>query len=394
MAETTRGKNKNLIESGNPRLLKKPVKDGSEYSLYLEYQIGYNRENGSSIRKKESLSLYILASPRTPVERQKNKETLDLARKIRFEREQEFLEDKEGYRLKKDKTVNFYDYYQAYINNYTKKDIRIIEMGLRDFKAFTAQEYPQYAQRIEPKQITKDMMIKFTRFLTNKHRGTGISSVYRRFKKIINYGIEQGVFAQNPCKGVTVASNEDMLMKEVLSAKEMKQLFACHYEGENPNIRRAFAMTCLGGIRYCDVKELTYGEVDYENKTIKFRQDKTVNHSKKSGVVIPLTDTMMALIGERPEDAKDDTLIFPLPSSTMCLKALRHWTKRAGIKKHITWHCGRHSFGTQLLNNGANVKVVADLLGHSSLKYVEVYVRAVDEEKKKALNSLPKLDIL
>ena len=35
-----------------------------------------------------------------------------------------------------------------------------------------------------------------------------------------------------------------------------------------------------------------------------------------------------------------------------------------------------------------------DLLGHSSLKYVEVYVRAVDEEKKKALNSLPKLDIL
>ena len=46
------------------------------------------------------------------------------------------------------------------------------------------------------------------------------------------------------------------------------------------------------------------------------------------------------------------------------------------------------------MNKGSNIKVVADLLGHSSLKYVEVYVRAVDEEKKKALNSLPKLDIL
>lgn len=389
----TRGKNKDLLESGNPRLLRKPVKDGNEYSLYLEYQIGYNHDNGTSIRRKESLSLYLVASPRTPVERQKNKETLDLAKKIRFEREQEFLEDKEGYRLKKDKTVNFYDYYQAYVDNYTKKDIRVIEMGLRDFKAFTAQGYPQYAQRIEPKQITKDMMIKFTQFLTKKHRGTGISSVYRRFKKIINYGIDHGVFTQNPCKGVTVAPNDDMLVKEILSEKEMKQLFACHYEGENPIIRRAFAMTCLGGIRYCDVKRLTYGEVDYENALIKFRQNKTINHSKRSGAVINLTDITLAIIGPRPEDAKNDTLIFPLPSSTMCLKALRHWTKRAGITKHITWHCGRHSFGTILLNKGSNVKVVADLLGHSSLKYVEVYVRAVDEEKKKALNSLPKIDI-
>ena len=62
--------------------------------------------------------------------------------------------------------------------------------------------------------------------------------------------------------------------------------------------------------------------------------------------------------------------------------------------KHITWHCGRHSFGTQLLNNGANIKVVSSLLGHSSLRFTEIYVRAVDEEKKKAINSMPSIDIL
>ena len=47
-----------LVEAGNPRLLKKLVKNDTEYSLYLEYQMGYNRDNGTSIRKKESLSLY------------------------------------------------------------------------------------------------------------------------------------------------------------------------------------------------------------------------------------------------------------------------------------------------------------------------------------------------
>ena len=88
-----------------------------------------------------------------------------------------------------------------------------------------------------------------------------------------------------------------------------------------------------------------------------------------------------------------DNLIFELPSHTMCLKALRRWCAKAGIDKHITWHCGRHSFATNLLENGANVKVVADLLGHSGLSYVERYVRALDESKKRALNSLPAIDI-
>ena len=101
MAEE-RGKNKNLIERGNPRLLRKLVKNGTEYSLYLEYQMGYNRDNGTSIRKKESLSLYVMVAPRTSIQRQQVKETIELARKIRFEREQQFLENREGYRLKKE----------------------------------------------------------------------------------------------------------------------------------------------------------------------------------------------------------------------------------------------------------------------------------------------------
>ena len=75
----------------------------------------------------------------------------------------------------------------------------------------------------------------------------------------------------------------------------------------------------------------------------------------------------------------------------MCLKALGRWCKRAGIDKHITWHCGRHSFAVNILNNGANIKTVASLLGHSGLKHTEKYTRAVDELKKNAINSLPEL---
>lgn len=388
-----RGKNKNLIEAGNPRLLKRAIKDGAEYSLYLEYNYGYNHETGSTIRRVEKLSLTVMASPRKAIDKQRNKETVELAKRIRYERSQEFLERKEGYRLRKDQSVNFLTFFEAYIKQYNKKDVRVIEMALRDFKRFLTEHYPYYQQRIEPRQMTKQMMEHFAKYLTENHRGTGVASVYRRFKKVVNYGVAEGIFTDSPCKGVTVDNKEDMLVKDILSAEEMKQLFATHYDRENPIIRRAFAMTCLSGIRYCDLKVLTYGDVDYENRVISFRQRKTEGHSKRSGVVIPLNDALLEIIGQKPEGATNDTLIFSLPSIESSLKSLKYWVKQAGIKKHITWHCGRHSFGTQLLANGANIKVVADLLGHASLKYVEVYVRAIDEQKKQALDSLPKIEI-
>lgn len=59
----------------------------------------------------------------------------------------------------------------------------------------------------------------------------------------------------------------------------------------------------------------------------------------------------------------------------------------------ITFHCARHSFAVNILNNGANIKTVASLLGHSGLKHTEKYTRAVDSLKEAAINSLPKLKL-
>ena len=388
----TRGKNKNLVEPGNPRLLKKEVKGGTEYSLYLEYQLGYNRDNGTSIRKKEALSLHLIANPRTPVERQQNKETLALAKKIQFERSQELLEDKEGYRLKKKDAVNLLDYFEQFAQTANVADRLVLVGALNNFKDFLGKKYPQYANWIEAKNLTKEMMQKFVEYLVDNHKGQGAETYYKRFKRMINYAVEQEVIAKSPCKGVTTPQRDDILEKDILSRDEVIKMFETHYKGENPEIRRAFAMTCLSGIRHCDIIRLTYSEVDYANKMLKFRQNKTVKHSSNSGVTTPLTPTLLNIIGKKAEDAKDD-YIFHLPSMTMCQKALKRWTKKAGIDKHITWHCGRHSFGTQLLNEGANIKVVSNLLGHSSLRFTEKYVRAVDEEKKKAINSLPSIEL-
>lgn len=382
----------------NPKLQEKLLTDGRK-SLYLEYYLGrqqYTDEMGKvkvkHDRKKESLNLYLIAKPRTPIEKQNNVETLELAKKIRFEREQQMKEDRAGYRLKGNRKINVFDFMQSYYDNYTKGDKRMIKAAIKRFKDFIALEYTIYKNNIAPEQLNKDMMLKFVEYLQSISKGEGALTHYKRFKKIIKYGVEHDIIRKNPCNGVICKGDENALVKDVLSLEEMEQLLSTKYEQQNPNVRRAFIFCLYTGIRFCDVKDLMYNDVDYSNRLLTFNQKKTQGHSSKSWVTIPLNDGLLSLIGQQPKNEDPPPLninIFNLPSQSMCLRSLRYWVKLAGIDKHITWHCARHSFAVNILNNGANIKTVASLLGHSGLQHTEKYTRAVDSLKQAAIDSLP-----
>lgn len=387
----------------NPKLQEKLLADGRK-SLYLEYYLGRQQwtdeETGKTKvkhdRRKESLNLYLISKPRTPIEKQTNEEALTLANKIRFEREQQMKEDRAGYRLKSNKKINIFDFMQSYHDGYTKGDKRMIKAAIKRFKDFIAIEYPIYKNSIAPEQLNKDMMLKFVEYLQSISKGEGALTHYKRFKKIIKYGVEHDVIRKNPCSGVVCKGDENALVKDVLSLEEMEQLQNAKYDQQNPNVRRAFIFCLYTGIRFCDVKDLMYNDVDYSNRMLTFNQKKTQGHSSKSWVTIPLNDGLLSLIGNQPSNEtgeKTNTLIFNLPSQSMCLRSLRYWVKLAGIDKHITWHCARHSFAVNILNNGANIKTVASLLGHSGLQHTEKYTRAVDSLKQAAIDSLPEIKI-
>ena len=394
----------------NPKLEQKEMADG-RISLYLEYYLGRVAEpvlddHGEQVyytsgamegkpkmkishnRRKEHLNLYLIAKPRTPIERQINRETLELAKDIRAEREQELKEGTLGYRLKT-KDLNFWDYLQTYQDNYTKKDIRVVQLAIRRFKEFIDKEYRLYTRTIKTAQITPKMMGEFVEYLQTICKGTGAVTAWKRWKTLISNAVKESLFKKNPCTGIVCTSDENILTKDILSMEEIRQLISTTYEGQNMEVRKAFIFSLYTGIRYCYVKDLAFKNIDRENRLLSFEQNKTKGHSKYSGVTIPLNDGLLSLIG----NGEDYELLFKLPSHTGCLKSLKSWTKKAGINKHITWHCGRHSFAVNILNNGANIKTVASLLGHSGLQHTEKYTRAIDKLKEDAINSLPELNL-
>lgn len=416
-----RSNNTYLIEGNigdSPKLMGQELSDGRD-SLYLEFYLGYDRvesKNGKTYKRarrtSERLGLYLWRAPRTTEERQQNKQALEIAKRVRFERAQALKEDSDGYRIKRKVEVDFLAWMRGYYESYVKADKRMIRYAYNCFVDFlidpngkdlpkpdwTREQRAEAAKKraplekglkLKPRQITKDLVVRFTEYLKKRSKGEGAHSTYARFKKMVRAAVEGEVISKDPCAGITIKADINTLTKDVLSIEEVQQLVATHYEGENPETRRAFIFCLYTGLRWCDVKDLTYANVDFSNRLLRFEQAKTKGHSSASGVVIPLNAGLLQLIGkgERGE------LIFTLPSHTMCLKALSRWAKRAGIDKHITWHCARHSFAVNILNNGANIKTVASLLGHSGLKHTEKYTRAVDSLKEAAINSLPELKL-
>ena len=394
----------------NPKLGAKLLSDGRE-SLFLDFYFGYemvynndkDQMQPKKQKRRESLKLYLWHNPRTPQQRQENKEALILAKKIRHDKGQELLDQEKGYRLQaKSEKVNFLDYFKEYLDSYTKKDVRMIQSTLQRFKDFLhdTPEYSKFERTIRPEQITSEMVEAFTEYLQTRSVGEGARSYYQRFKKVfkacaVKYNINyQRPFLDADGKSITIKIDEGAIVKDFLSPEEERQLIATHYTGENPEIRNAFIFCLYTGMRFCDVKDLTFGNIDFPNRLLTYEQNKTKGHSTHSSVSLPLTDDLLELVGNVPEGNKD-TLIFDLPSHTMCLKALRRWVKRAGIDKHITWHCARHSFGTNMAataaQKGISIRVVQEMMGHSSLTYTQRYTRVVDEQKRQAMQELSKL---
>lgn len=380
----------------NPKLGAKILSNGRRESLFLDSYLGFTVDTSKTgrtykrvINRRQFLKLYLFTSPQNAAERQHNKETLALAKKIRYEKSQQLLEVSEGYLLRKQCDINFLDFFAEYISHYQKKDRNVMRLALNRFCDFL-QDKPEckhFTSGIKPRQLTKEMMLCFAKYLQSRSKGGGAKTIFQRFKTVINHAIEQDVLQKNPCQGVTIVVDNDLLRKDILSAEEIRKLIDTHYDGENAEVRRAFIFCLYCGLRFCDVRELTFANIDVSNQLLRFEQNKTKGHSANSGVVIHLNHNLFRLIGAT-ETKEKNAPVFALPSYSTASLALKKWVTTAGISKHITWHCARHSFATKLVANGVDIRTVASLLGHSGLAHTSKYTHTVDRLKADAINSL------
>lgn len=347
------------------KLRKRKNSDGST-SLYLDI---YN--NGE--RKYEFLKHLKLIKPTNVNDRTTNKENLELAQKIAAKRGHELAANDYSIVTEAGRKTVVTDWMQHYVDRYKKKDIRNMQGVLKRFKSFLEEEKKVGLTfgRID------DLIISdFQDYLRHHCKGEGSSSYFARFKKMMKHAYKQKLMDRNPAADVPTIQGKAK-KKDILTLEEIQTL--AKTKTESGEVKRAFLFCCVTGLRWIDVKGLTWENIN--GKVMTVSQSKTEN-----AVTINLNNTAVELLGKKKRG--EDELVFDLPTANGANKTIKLWVKRAGINKKITFHNARHSFGTNLIYMGADVTTASSLLGHSTLKHTQRYIKAANELKERATDTL------
>lgn len=345
------------------RLRKKKLSSGNQ-SLYLDKYV-----NG--IREYEFLKLYIIPE-RTHADKEANRRTLLTAEQIRVERQIDILNGKSSLqhaKLTPVLTEYIYDKHWNDRENTLHSYIYLIS-NIRDFRD----------NKVTLAQIDRDYCIAFVNYIKKRHAQNTAWHLYTKFNSILNAAVKDGIISHNPC---VIPNNIRPKAKagerEYLTENELKSLFETTCLNEE--VKRAFLFSCLTGLRFIDIETLKWSDIK-EGEIVK-EQTKTGNI-----VIVPLSETATALL-----PLKDDKYVFHLPSRECCRWNLKKWVAKAGIKKHITFHCARHTFATLLMTNGSDLFTTSRLLGHKDVKTTQIYAKLVDEKRREAVSKLPSFTI-
>ncbi|MFN4247381.1 MAG: tyrosine-type recombinase/integrase [Flavipsychrobacter sp.] len=352
-------------------LRKRKNKDGTT-SLILDIY-----HNGN--RHFEFLKELKLIKASNPLDRIRNSENLALAKKIVVKKAQEL--ESNNYQVissNKDK-VDFVRYLESYIDNYKKNDVRNMKGAVSKFKLFLKEKN---IKSLTSKQVSENLILGYKEYLENACKGEGAASYFARFKKILKQAVRDKLFLVNPASEITIKKNESFT-KDILTSEEIQIL--ANTKCSNTEVKRAFLFSCLTGLRFVDIKALKWQNIELATELLTIFQSKT---GKK--VTLKLHTSAIQILGT---PGKKGESVFHLPSHTGCLKSLKKWLQNAEIEKHITWHCARHSFGTNIILYGADVNTASNLLGHTSLKYTQLYTHVVKSLKEKAIDNLPTINL-
>ncbi len=377
----------NTAKAKEPVKLRQKKLAGGNVSLYLATYVRGQREY-------EFLRLYLIPE-KTRDDRQRNRETLALANSIKAQRIVEIQNGMHGFNTVGKERMSLFDYFLAQAEKRKKQDSN----SSYGSWISTLNHLHRYERRndITFADITQRWVQGFRDYLDregcnmrtrNDRRPLSPNSKQEYFGKLkaaLRQAYNDGIIRDNPTRSTNGFHHEEVT-REYLTLEEIRTLAAT--DCDRPEVKRAFLFSCLTGLRRSDVEKLTWDEVtQLDGRTqLVFRQKKTGGQE-----YLDITPQAAQLAGARGAAAGDSRVfgnIFAPPTTN---KVLRTWTRRAGIGKHITFHCARHTFAVLMLTLDTDIYTVSKLLGHRELRTTQIYAKIVDRKKQQAVDNIPEI---
>ncbi len=266
--------------------------------------------------------------------------------------------------------------YIRYIKTERRLSANTVEAYVDDYNEFMHFVLRIYG--VAPEEVNAAMISRFMQWLYSANRSS--ASQARRLsgiKSLYNYLLITERVEQLPTESVD-APKAERLLPDVLSVEEIDALL------------RTFDITTAKGCRDSAIVEVLYSTGLRVTELVTLRTNdlffgegyvRVIGKGDKQRLV-PISSAARDKIQlymefRKPEKPSESTLFLnnrgkPL-TRVMVFTIIRQAAERAGITKSISPHTLRHSYATHLLEGGANIRQVQELLGHESISTTEVY---------------------
>ena len=279
--------------------------------------------------------------------------------------------------------------------NYSKLTVKAYEKDLSDFLAFNLSEFEQESiDQVNYSQIRTWIVSMVERDISNRSINRKISALNTYYKFLLKVGeIEVNPLAKH--RALKTSKKIQVPFSEAEVATVLDEL---NFEEDFKGVRDKLIIELFysTGIRRIELVELKLRDIDVSNKTLK------VLGKRNKERFVPLLGSVLHTINKylkfrnQLETIKDTGYLFLTQKGvkvyeTLVYRIINNYFSLASTKVKKSPHILRHSFATHLLNQGADLNSVKELLGHSSLAATQVYTHnSIAELKKVYLNTHPR----
>lgn len=374
-------------------LRQKKISKGRQ-SLYLDFYPAIPHPETGEPTRREFLGLYLFDKAKNPIDKQGNKETLQLAEQIRQKRENHLNKpeiytgyEKEQLKIKERGEQNFVAYFKTladkrkasnhdnwvsaynYLETFTKGNLKFADLNEK-----FCNEFKEYLLTTTSNKSDKATLAQ-----------NSAVSYFNKVKATLKQAHKDGILQTDLNAKISPIKAAET-RREYLTIEELNKLVKTPCNNEL--LKRAALFSALTGLRFSDIQKMVWGELEYIEGQwyfLNFTQKKT-----KGVEDLPISEQAYNLCGTPGEPTAK--VFEGLEYSAYQNKHLFQWIGASGITKDITFHNFRHTYATLQLSHGTDIYTVSKMLGHRELKTTQIYTKIVDEAKRKAADKI-KLDM-
>lgn len=278
--------------------------------------------------------------------------------------------------------------YENYLAKVKQASSNTISSYLRDIRQFS--DWLQQYEAVDLLNVTQQNIRTYLDYLMEQGRSAAtVSRVLASLKNFYTYAVSTGFMETSPVTAELHIDRGEKKLPQVLSGKEVELLLSQPSCNDPKGFRDKAMLEVMyaTGIRVTELIDLNIEDVNLELGILK------CNSTKKSRTIplypaalraltVYIKEIRMLMVADPAERALFVNMGGARMSRQGFWKILKYYQAKAGIEKDITPHTLRHSFAVHLLENGADLGSLQELMGHSDISSTQVYTHMINQKLK------------